>query len=159
MILAVARGGVIGRDGRLPWNLPAEWRHFLDTTRGGILIHGRKCQDHLGPPLPGRDVIVLSRNPSYTIRGASVAQSMSDALKIADKLPNPGPIWIGGGLAIYLEALPLADKIYLTGIDADFDGDTRLPPDAFKNAGFTRVLEEVPGESAPVKYTFKVLAR
>jgi len=160
LIVAVARNGVIGRAGRLPWDLPEDWRYFLEKTRGGILIHGRKSQDNHGAPLPNREVIVLSRNPAYTPpAGAQVARSFSEALALAQKSASPGPIWIGGGPEIYRAALPLADKVYLTAIDADFVGDTYLPLEEISRAGFIQILEEHPGAPGPVRYTFKVLAR
>jgi dihydrofolate reductase len=159
LVVAVARRGIIGRDGRLPWNLPEDWRHFLELTRGGILIHGRKCQEHHGAPLPERAVIVLSRNPAYALPGAHSAHNLSDALALAQSLAHLGPIWIGGGAAVYREALPLADRVYLTEIDADFAGDTFLPLDLLTCAGFTHVLEARPAVSSPVPCTFKILAR
>ena len=159
LVVAVARNGVIGRDGRLPWDLPEDWRHFLALTRGGILIHGRKCQDHHGPPLPDRAVIVLTRNPAYQLPGALVARNLPEALARAQSLEHPGPIWIGGGAAIYREALPLADRVYLTEIHQDFEGDTRLPLELFARVGFTHVLEERTMNSDPVSFTFKVLTR
>jgi len=159
LVVAVARNGVIGRGGRLPWNLPEDWRHFLELTRGGILIHGRKCQEHHGAPLPDRAVIVLSRNPAYALSGAHIARNLHDALALAQFLPHPGPIWIGGGAAIYREALPLADRVYLTEIHADFAGDTFLPLDLLVRAGFTHVLEARPAVSSPIPCTFKILDR
>jgi dihydrofolate reductase len=159
LVVAVARNGVIGRAGRLPWDLPEDWRHFLELTCGGILVHGRKCQDHHGLPLPDRAVIVLSGNPAYHLPGAQVARSLSEALALAQASPQSGPIWIGGGAAIYREALPLAGRVYLTEIHQDFEGDTFLPLELFTRAGFARVLEERPVNSGPVPCTFKVLAR
>jgi dihydrofolate reductase len=160
LILAVARNGAIGRAGRLPWKLPDEWNYFLATTRGGILIHGRKSQDQHGPALPDREVIVLSRDPAYVPPpGARAAQNWAAALALAQASPHPGPIWVGGGPEIYRAALPDADRVYLTEIYADFPADTFLPWATFAQAGFTRVLSERPGPSGPVPYVFKVLAR
>jgi dihydrofolate reductase len=160
LILAVARNGAIGRAGRLPWSLPEEWKYFLEKTRGGILLHGRKCQDHHGRALPNREVIVLSRNPDYVPPpGARAAHSLAEGLTLAQASPHSGPIWIGGGPEIYREALPLADRVYLTAIDADFDGDSFLPQEIFTQAGFTRLLEAHPGPPGPVPYMYKVLAR
>jgi dihydrofolate reductase len=157
LIVAVAHNGVIGRGGRLPWDLPEDWQHFLNLTRGGILIHGRKCQDHHGPPLPEREVIVLSRNPSYQLPGAQVVRSLPEALTLAQASPHPGPIWIGGGAEIYRAALPLADKVFVTDIELDPEGDIRLPWELFTQAGFTKVLEVRAGALGAIKYTFKVL--
>jgi dihydrofolate reductase len=159
IITAVARNGVIGRDGRLPWNLPEDWQYFLDRTRGGILVHGRKSQEHHGAPLAGCAVIVLSRDPAYCLPGAHVARTLAEGLTLAQALLHPGPIWIGGGAAIYREALPLADRVYLTEIHADFAGDTFLPWSLFAEAGFTHVLETHPSRLSPVPCVFKVLAR
>ncbi len=160
LIVAVARHGAIGLRGKLPWKLPQEWKYFLETTRGGILIHGRHCQDNHGAPLPEREVIVLSRNPTYAPpAGAKLAHSLPEGLAIAQASPHPGPIWIGGGLEIYREALPLADQIYLTEIDADFAADAFLPVETFTQAGFTKTLRTRPGPPDIVPYVFKVLGR
>jgi len=160
LILAVARNGAIGRDGNLPWKLPEEWKYFLATTRGGILIHGRKCQDHHGLPLPDREVIVLSRNLAYVPPpGAQAAPNWPAGLALAQASTHPGPIWVGGGPEIYRASLPQADRVYLTEIHADFPGDTFLPWSTFADAGFTRVVSARPGPPGPVPYIFKVLAR
>ncbi len=159
LIVAVARNGVIGRGGRLPWDLPEDWQHFLNCTRGGILIHGRKCQDHHGAPLPDREVIVLTRDPAYHLAGAQVARSLPEALALAQASPHPGPIWIGGGAEIYRAALQFADKVFVTDIELEPEGYTRLPWELFTQAGFTKVLEAHAGQPGPIKYTFKVLGR
>jgi dihydrofolate reductase len=160
IILAVARNGAIGLQGRLPWKLPEEWQYFLATTRGGILIHGRQSQDHHGAALPEREVIVLSRNPNYVPPpGAKLARSLTEALRAAQESPHPGPIWIGGGPEIYRESLPLADRVYLTEIYADFAADTFLPWEIFAQAGFTRVLSAQAGPPGAIRYVCKILAR
>jgi dihydrofolate reductase len=158
IIVAIAQNGAIGRAGRLPWNLPEDWEYFKRTTRGGILIHGRRSQDHHASLLPDREVIVLTRDPDYTLPGARLARNLPDALAMAQASPHPGPIWIGGGPAIYREALPLADRVYLTEIHADFEADTFFPLDEIARAGFTKILSEKPGAMGGVHYTFKVLA-
>lgn len=160
MILAVARNGAIGLHGKLPWNLPEEYKYFLEKTRGGILLQGRHMQENQGQPLPGRETIVLSRKPDYAPPpGVKVAQSLPAGLAQAQASPHPGPIWIGGGLEIYREALAYVDRIYVTEIDADYEADTFFPWANFTNAGFTRVVEEHPGPPGPVTFTYKVLAR
>jgi len=160
LILAVAHNGAIGLKGQLPWKLPEEWQYFLETTRGGILVHGRKCQDHHGKPLPDREVIVLSRNKDYVPpAGAKVAHSVKEGIALAQASAHVGPIWIGGEPEIYKEALPLADLVYLTEIHADFPGDVFLPWETFAQAGFTKVMSEKPGHSGAVQYVIKVLGR
>jgi dihydrofolate reductase len=160
MILAVARNGAIGLHGKLPWNLPEEYQYFLEKTRGGILIQGRRMQENQGRPLPGRETIVLSRQPDYVPPpGVQAAQSLPAGLALAQASPHCGPIWIGGGLEIYREALAYADRVYVTAIDADYAGDTFFPWANFANAGFTRLVEEHPGPPGPVQYVYKVLAR
>ena len=150
----------MGLRGGLPWKLPEEWKYFLATTRGGILIHGRSSQDHHGAPLPEREVMVLSRNLNYTPPpGARRAGTLPEALQLAQASAHAGPIWIGGGPEIYREALPLADRVYLTEIHADFAADTFFPLETFARAGFTRVIEERPGPPDAAPYVFKVLGR
>lgn len=127
MIWAWARGGVIGADGTMPWRLPEDLAHFKATTSGHPVIMGRVTWDSLpapSRPLPGRRNIVVTRDPSWEADGAEVAQSPSAALELAgDDLT-----WVMGGAQIYAAMLPLADRCEVTEIDADFDGDTSLPP-------------------------------
>jgi len=161
MILAAAQNGTIGNLGRLPWRIPEDWQYFLKMTRGGILVHGRKCQVHHGKPLPDREIIVLTRNHNYKPPGPNIklASSLHAALSLAQALPHPGPIWIGGGAEIYRASIPLVERVYLTEIHADFPGDVFMPWDIFARNGFTKVLEQHPGAPGPVPYVFKVLAR
>ncbi|HTB63190.1 MAG TPA: dihydrofolate reductase, partial [Opitutales bacterium] len=91
--------------------------------------------------------------------GAKLARSLAEALELAQASPHPGPIWIGGGPEIYRESLSLADRVYLTEIDADFPADTFLPWETFAQAGFTRVVSARAGPPGPVRYVYKVLAR
>ncbi len=160
IILALARNGAMGLRGGLPWRLPEEWKYFLETTRGGILIHGRSSQDHHGAPLPDREVMVLSRKPDYVPPpGAKLARSLPEGLALAQASAHAGPIWIGGGPEIYREALPLADRVYLTEIRAEFAADTFFPLESFAAAGFTKVISEKAGPADVVPYVFKVLGR
>lgn len=124
IIAAVSLNGVIGKDGDLPWRLPADLRHFKRTTTGHHLIVGRKTWESVGAPLPGRTMIVVSRNPEYRIDGIQVVPSIARALEIAADDPEP---FVGGGAGLYREALEIADTMYLTKIMAEFDGDTFFP--------------------------------
>jgi dihydrofolate reductase len=131
LIAAVARNGVIGRGGALPWHLGADMTHFRDVTRGCPLIMGRRTWDSLSPryrPLPGRANIVVSRRAGWTADGAQVAPSLQAALRLAQlRLDATRRVFVIGGAQLYREAMPLADVLELTEVHADVDGDTRFP--------------------------------
>ncbi|MFH1872130.1 MAG: dihydrofolate reductase [Pseudomonadota bacterium] len=126
LIAAVARNRVIGIDNRLPWHLPADLRHFKALTSGHAVIMGRKTWESLPEkfrPLPGRRNIVVTRDASYRAEGAVVALSLPAALAAA----GDGEAFLIGGAELYATALPLADRLQLTEIDASFEGDTWFP--------------------------------
>lgn len=128
LIAAVARNGVIGIENRLPWHLPADLRHFKALTSGHAVIMGRKTWESLPAkfrPLPGRRNIVVTRDQSYRAEGAVVALSLPAALAAAGE--GEGEAFLIGGAELYATALPLADRLQLTEIDASFDGDTWFP--------------------------------
>ena len=126
LIVAVSKNGVIGRDGDLPWHLPADLSHFKRTTMGHHLIIGRRTWDEVGKPLPGRTMVVVTRNRRFAPEGARVVRSVEQALEVAagDDVP-----FIGGGSQIYRICLgrDLVDRIYLTRIHAEVEGDTFFP--------------------------------
>ena len=122
-IVAVAENGVIGAENSLPWHLPAELAHFKELTMGHPIIMGRKTHQSIGRTLPGRTNIVVSRNPEYTVaEGAILVDSLDKALAKA-KAVDKEEIFVIGGEAIYTEALPKLDRIYLTKVKATVDGD------------------------------------
>ena len=127
IVAAVARNGVIGVDGGLPWRLPDDLRRFKELTLGPVLVRGRKTYESLGHPLPGRSTIVVTRNPSWDPGSAviRVAGSVSDAIAAAASLDSN--VFVVGGGEVYAEALALADRLELTWVDAEPDGDTRFP--------------------------------
>ncbi len=127
LIAAVARNGVIGRDNRLPWRLPEDLRHFKALTMGHPLIMGRKTWESLPGRLPGRPHIVVTRNPGYRAEGATVVGSLPAAIEAAGSMAGGGEVFLIGGAELYALALPIADRLYLTEIDADFEGDARFP--------------------------------
>lgn len=130
LIAAVARNGVIGIDNRLPWHLPADLRHFKALTSGHAVIMGRKTWESLPAkfrPLPGRRNIVVSRDAGYRAEGAVVALSLPAALAAAGEGEGDGEAFLIGGAQLYATALPLADRLQLTEIDASFEGDTCFP--------------------------------
>ncbi len=124
LIAALSRNRVIGRDGGLPWRLPEDWDHFVRTTLGKPVVMGRKTWETLKKPLRGRINVVITSQRDYDASGALVFGSLGEAL---DKLAQHDEIVIGGGERIYDEALPLADRMYLTFVNVELDGDTFFP--------------------------------
>ena len=127
LIAAVARNRVIGKDNQLLWHLPEDMRHFRETTRGKPVIMGRKTWESLPDsfrPLPGRLNIVISRNPAYQAPGATLAGSIDEAIRCAGEAKE---VFVIGGEELYRQAMPRADRLYLTEIDADFSGDAFFP--------------------------------
>ena len=125
LIVAVARGGVIGRDGALPWHLPEDLEHFKKTTRGHTIIMGRRTHESIGRALSGRRNIVVTRSAPAAFPGCETAQSLREAIAMArrtDECP-----FVIGGASLYEQALPLATELHLTTIDRDVEGDTYFP--------------------------------
>lgn len=124
LIVAVSRNGVIGRDGELPWHLPDDLRNFKRVTTGKPIVMGRKTWESIGSPLPERRNIVVTRDPGYEAPGCDVVTTPEAAL---DAAAGADEIMIIGGNAIYGAFLPIADRIYLTRVHADVEGDARFP--------------------------------
>lgn len=127
LIWAQARGGVIGRGGVMPWHLPEDLAHFKRVTLNHPVIMGRKTWDSIPPrfrPLPGRRNIVVTRQGDLNQIGLEPASSLREALQLCE---NAEQVWIIGGAQIYAQALPLANELVVTEIDADFDGDAFAP--------------------------------
>lgn len=125
LIVAKARNGVIGRDNTLPWRLPEDLAHFKRTTMGAPIVMGRKTWESIGRPLPGRRNIVVSRNRGLRIEGCDVANSLEEAQRLCVGVEQ---IFLIGGAQLYAEALPSADRLVVTEIDADVEGDAMFPP-------------------------------
>ena len=127
LVAAVARGGVIGHDGGIPWRLPEDVAHFKELTTGHAVVMGRKTWDSLPEPfrpLPGRRNVVVTRDPGWHAVGAERAASVEGALALLESQPE---IFVIGGGEIYAAAFPYADELLLTQIDADATGDTTFP--------------------------------
>ena len=130
LIAALASNRAIGKDNALLWHLPEDLRHFRETTRGKPVIMGRKTWESLPEPfrpLPGRHNIVISRDPAYQASGATLTGSLADALRQAEAQTNAKEVFVIGGAQLYREALPLANRLYLTEIAQDFAGDVFFP--------------------------------
>ncbi len=124
LIVAVDRGGVIGRDGAMPWHLPADLAHFKRVTMGHPIIMGRRTWDSLPGPLPGRRHLVLTRRAGWQAPGATACASLDEALAHAAGGPPP---FVIGGAQIYALALPRATRLLMTRVLADVPGDARFP--------------------------------
>jgi len=126
VIVAMARGGVIGKQNDLPWYLPADLKRVKELTTGHTLIMGRKTADsivaRIGHGLPNRKNIVLTRGETYDHEGFVTVHTIEDALKLAD-----GDAFIFGGAQVYELAMPYVDKMYITEVHADINGDVHFP--------------------------------
>ena len=130
MIVAAAQNRVIGRDNALPWYLPNDLKYFKQTTLGKPIIMGRKTYESIGKPLPGRTNIVITRQTDYLPEGVKVVHSVAEARDLAESvclIDGQEEAMIMGGAEIYTLALPDADRLYLTEVHADVDGDAYFP--------------------------------
>ena len=152
LIAAVARNRVIGKDNRLLWHLPEDMKHFREVTRGKPVIMGRKTWESLPEkfrPLPGRHNIVITRNPNYNAPGATLADSLESAIRLAG---IEDELFVIGGETLYRQALPLAHRLYLTEIDRDYEGDAFFPEVPLGN--WVEVSREKGNESGELRYSF-----
>jgi dihydrofolate reductase len=124
IIVAMAKNRVIGKDNDMPWHLPADLQHFRQKTLDRPIIMGRKTYESIGRPLPKRHNIIVSRNPDYKVEGCDVVSSLESAVEAAGDVDE---LFIIGGGFLYDQTIKQADKLYLTFIDLDVDGDTLFP--------------------------------
>jgi dihydrofolate reductase len=157
IVAALARGGVIGRDNAIPWQVPEDARHFRELTMGHPVVMGRRTWDSLPPsyrPLPGRRNVVLSRDHGWQAAGAERASSLDEALEMVEGAPQ---VFVVGGADVYAAALPIADALLLTEIDVVVEGDTIFPP--FDRALFEETSRERLVSAAGVPLSFVTYAR
>lgn len=157
-IVATAKNNVIGKDNQIPWYLPADLVYFKKTTMGHHLIMGRNCFRSIGRPLPKRTNIVVTRDPFFTAEGVLVAHSVEEALGMAYDGEEQEVFVIGGG-EIYRETVDLWDRLYLTEVDLETDGDVFFPeinPNEWKE---TWRESHQPDEKNEYAYTFRLLER
>lgn len=126
IVAAVARNGVIGVGGDLPWRISEDLRRFKQLTMGGVLVMGRKTYESIGRPLPGRTTVVITRQRDWSADGVRVVDSVASALGVAATLP--GEVFVVGGGEIYRQTIDLADALELTEVDAAPEGDVTFPP-------------------------------
>jgi dihydrofolate reductase len=122
IIVATSKNKVIGNSNSLIWHLPADLKRFKETTTGNTIVMGRKTYESIGKPLPNRRNIIITRDFNYEVEGCEIVNSLEEALMIS----NHNCFIIGGG-EIYKQSMEIADKLYLTLIHDDFEGDTTFP--------------------------------
>lgn len=125
IVAAVARNGVIGRNGTLPWDFPEDRAYFRQLTTGGVLIMGRRTFEDIGRPLPGRVTIIVSKTLHIETEPLRTASSLDEALRMAQPLQKE--IFLCGGADIYRQGMALADRLYLTEIEDAYRGDVYFP--------------------------------
>ena len=163
LVVARARNGVIGREGRLPWRLRSDMALFKQVTLGKPVLMGRKTWDSLPKkPLPGRLNLVLSRDASFEPKGAVACHAFAEALGIAREQAvedGTGEVCIIGGVALFEMALPRAKRLYLTEVEAEVEGDTVFP--IFDESAWREVRREPHprGEGDEHDFVFRVLER
>lgn len=154
LIAAVAKNGVIGAHGKLPWHLPEDLQHFKKLTLGHPVIMGRRTWESLGKPLPGRENIVISRKSGFEAPGASVASTLEAAVALCT---GEAVAFVIGGAELYSAALPLADGLVLTEIHQDFEGDTRFP--AWDRKAWRATQKETHTSGKGVRFDFVLYER
>ena len=158
LIVAVSKNGVIGRDGEIPWRLPADMQLFRRLTMGHYLILGRKTFEAIGGPLQGRKMIVLTRQQDYTAEGCTVTDDLDKALEIARE-DGEMEAFIGGGAVVYAQALPRADRIYLSRVHAEIAGDTFFPALNEQEWALVKEQDYPLVEGQEFAFTFQILER
>ena len=157
-IAAMSRNRVIGRNNKLPWHMPDDLAYFFRLTKGHHIIMGRRNYEANGKALPGRVNLIVTRNQDYRAPGCIVVHSVQEALDYTEKQSEKEAFIVGGG-AIYTATLPLADRIYLTLIDAYVDGDTFFP--VLDPEQWQVISEDFHSfdEKNPYNYTFYIFER
>jgi dihydrofolate reductase len=160
LIAAVAKNRVIGRSGKIPWRLPADMAYFKRVTMGHALIMGRKTLESVGRPLPGRTNIVVTRNPAYARSGVIVARSAEEALERARAAAGAdAEVFVIGGAEVYALFFAVADRLYITEIEADFPGDERFPVINEDEWRRTRSSPSTPDGVNPIPFNFSLYER
>ncbi|MBR3966805.1 MAG: dihydrofolate reductase [Clostridia bacterium] len=145
LIVAYDKNRVFGKDGKIPWKIEGEQKRFKELTLGNTVIMGRRTYEEIGRPLPGRQTIVISKTANFDGDNCKTVKSLDEALKIAK-----GDIFISGGAALYREALPFCEKLYITEIESSFDGDVFFP--VFDERKYEKeVVKKISGE---IPYTY-----
>ena len=159
LIAALASNGVIGKDNALPWRLPEDMKFFKRVTMGKPVVMGRKTYESIGRPLPGRHNIVVSRQRDLDIDGVSVTHTLADAIVLARTAATAkgvSELMIVGGAELYAQALPMAQKMYLTRVLSTVDGDAFFPEVDWSNWNLVWREQHSAGENNPYDYAFEM---
>lgn len=162
LIVAMAKNRVIGRGSELPWHISEDLKFFKRTTMGKPIVMGRKTYQSIGKALPGRQNIVVTRNSDFSSNGIVVASDLAAAMELAKsaaKDSGADEIMVIGGGEIYAAALPFADRIYLTEVDADLDGDAFMPELAENDWSTVDVSAWQTDETSGLSFRWVVLER
>ena len=157
LIAAVASNRAIGKGNQLLWHLPEDMRYFRETTRGKPVIMGRRTWESLPDafrPLPGRHNIVVSRNLAYAATGATLVTSLDEAIQ---KAGETNEVFVIGGAELYRQALPLADRLYLTEVSGDFEGDAFFPQ--VPTSDWQEIVRKAQTTASPLAYSFAIYLR
>jgi dihydrofolate reductase len=156
LIVAMGKNRVIGANGAIPWRLPNELQLFKRITMGHHIIMGRKTWESIGRLLQGRTTVIVTRQKDYAVPGAIIAHALTDAIK---RCANDTEIFVVGGGELYREALPQADRLYLTIVDAAPAGDTLMPEINFTEWRETSSEDHVADEKHAHAYRFQIYDR
>ena len=160
LIAAMGKNRVIGNKGKLPWHMPADLKYYKDKIRGKTIVMGRKTFESMGnKPLPNRANIILTMDQNYKVDGAIVIHSADEALKEAEKISPDQELMVIGGSEIYKEFLPRANRIYLTIIEGEFEGDAFFPKYDITEWKEISYEEHERNAENPYDYRFVVLER
>ncbi|QED48322.1 dihydrofolate reductase [Cytobacillus dafuensis] len=157
LIWAMDENRVIGRNNELPWHIPEDLKFFKRTTMGQPIAMGRKTWDSLGRPLPGRDNIVVTRNPSFSYEGCTVLNSIEELMEFSNQRDDE--IFVIGGAEIFKLVLPFTDRLYLTRIYHRFEGDTYFPEINFSEWELISKEKGLKDEKNPFDYEFEIYKR
>ncbi len=156
IIAAIGRNNVIGSENKLPWKMRADMKRFVSLTKGKTVVMGRKTFESIGRPLKDRTNIILTRNPDFSADGCTVANSLEEVFELTE---GQDEIMIIGGASVYKQFLPRADKMHLTIIDFNFEGDAFFPD--FDTDQWTETQKESHKKDTenPYDYAFVTLER
>ncbi|WP_314670812.1 dihydrofolate reductase [Oribacterium sinus] len=150
IIVAVAKGGAIGKEGKMPWKIPGEQRQFKDLTTGHVVVMGRTSYEEIGHPLPNRTNIVVSKTKVFSGENLYTVKSLKEAIERAGQ----EEIFIAGGAELFQEALPLANKIYMTYVDMEVPDADRFFPIFHEEEYKREEIEKVGGETSYLRVLY-----